>query len=91
MTPNARGKPRRSAKHGGYPQAELVGVGLTKWLGYENSPSFSAFKATRQHRRPFFLAHGWPVYGLFDLKNTIYQIHIYGSRGELGLALLQLS
>src|SRR3989442_418665 len=31
--PNARGKPRRSAKHGGYLQAELVGVGLTNWLG----------------------------------------------------------
>ena len=33
LRPNARGKPRRSAKHGGHPQAELVGVGLTKWLG----------------------------------------------------------
>lgn len=32
--PNARGKPRRSAKHGGHPQAELVGVGLTNWLGW---------------------------------------------------------
>jgi hypothetical protein len=31
--PNARGKPRRSAKHGGHPQAELVGVGLTNQLG----------------------------------------------------------
>ena len=31
--PNARGKPRRSAKHGGHLQAELVGVGLTKRLG----------------------------------------------------------
>ena len=31
--PNARGKPRRSAKHGGHPQAELVGVGLTNRLG----------------------------------------------------------
>ena len=31
--PNAHGKPRRSAQHGGHPQAELVGVGLTKWLG----------------------------------------------------------
>ena len=31
--PNARGKPHRSAKHGGYQQAELVGVGLTKQLG----------------------------------------------------------
>ena len=31
--PNARGKPHRSAKHGGYQQAELVGVGLTKLLG----------------------------------------------------------
>lgn len=31
--PNARGKPRQSAKHGGNPQAELVGVGLTNWLG----------------------------------------------------------
>ena len=30
---NARGKPHRSAKHGGYQQAELVGVGLTKQLG----------------------------------------------------------
>lgn len=33
MRPNARGKPRRSAKHGGHPQAELVGVGLTNQLG----------------------------------------------------------
>ena len=32
--PNARGKPRRSAKHGGHPQAELVGVGLTNRLGW---------------------------------------------------------
>lgn len=32
--PNARGKPRRSAKHGGHPQAELVGVGLTNLLGW---------------------------------------------------------
>ena len=32
---NARGKPRRSAKHGGHPQAELVGVGLTNRLGWE--------------------------------------------------------
>jgi hypothetical protein len=32
--PNARGKPRRSAKHGGHPQAQLVGVGLTKMLGW---------------------------------------------------------
>lgn len=31
---NARGKPRRSAKHGGYPQAKLVGVGLTNRLGW---------------------------------------------------------
>ena len=31
---NARGKPRRSAKHGGHPQAELVGVGLTAELGW---------------------------------------------------------
>ena len=31
--PNARGKPHRSAKHAGNPQAELVGVGLTKQLG----------------------------------------------------------
>src|SRR5260221_493486 len=31
--PNARGKPRRSTKCGGHPQAELVGVGLTDWLG----------------------------------------------------------
>ena len=31
--PNARGKPHRSAKHVGYQQAELVGVGLTKLLG----------------------------------------------------------
>ncbi len=31
--PNARGKPRRSAKHGGYPHAQLVGVGLTNLLG----------------------------------------------------------
>lgn len=30
---NARGKPRRSAKHGGHPQAELAGVGLTNQLG----------------------------------------------------------
>jgi hypothetical protein len=34
LRPNARGKPRRSAKHGGHPQAELVGVGLTNWLGW---------------------------------------------------------
>ena len=34
MPPNARGKPRRSAKHGGHPQAELVGVGLTNLLGW---------------------------------------------------------
>ena len=33
LTYNARGKPHRSAKHGGYQQAELVGVGLTKQLG----------------------------------------------------------
>ena len=32
--PNARGKPRRSAKHGGHPQAQLVGVGLTNLLGW---------------------------------------------------------
>jgi len=31
--PNARGKPRRSAKRGGDPQAQLVGVGLTAQLG----------------------------------------------------------
>ena len=31
--PNDLGKPRRSAKHGGHPQAELVGVGLTNPLG----------------------------------------------------------
>ena len=31
--PNARGKPRRSAEHGGHLQAELVGVGLTNPLG----------------------------------------------------------
>lgn len=31
--PNARGKPHRSAQHGGNQQAELVGVGLTKQLG----------------------------------------------------------
>jgi len=34
VVPNARGKPRRSAKHGGHPQAKLVGVGLTKQLGW---------------------------------------------------------
>jgi hypothetical protein len=34
MRPNARGKPRRSAKHGGHPQAQLVGVGLTNRLGW---------------------------------------------------------
>jgi len=33
VRPNARGKPRWSAKHGGHPQAELVGVGLTNLLG----------------------------------------------------------
>ena len=33
LRPNARGKPRQSAKHGGHPQAELVGVGLTNQLG----------------------------------------------------------
>jgi hypothetical protein len=32
MTLNASGKPLRSAKHRGHPQAELVGVGLTKPL-----------------------------------------------------------
>ena len=32
--PNARGKPHRSAKHVGYQQAELVGVGLTNLLGW---------------------------------------------------------
>ena len=32
--PNARGKPHRSAKRAGYPQAELVGVGLTEKLGW---------------------------------------------------------
>ena len=31
---NARGKPRRSTKCGGHPKAELVGVGLTNWLGW---------------------------------------------------------
>jgi len=31
----ARGKPRRIAKHGGHPQAELVGVGLTNQLGWK--------------------------------------------------------
>lgn len=31
--PNARGKPRRSAKHVGHPQVKLVGVGLTDQLG----------------------------------------------------------
>jgi len=34
VRPNARGKPRRSAKHGGHPQEELVGVGLTNLLGW---------------------------------------------------------
>lgn len=34
MGSNARDKPRRSAKHGGHPQAQLVGVGLTKQLGW---------------------------------------------------------
>jgi hypothetical protein len=34
MRPNARGKPHRSTKCGGYQQAELVGVGLTKQLGW---------------------------------------------------------
>lgn len=33
MKAYARGKPRRSAKHGGHPQAELVGLCLTNWLG----------------------------------------------------------
>jgi hypothetical protein len=32
--PNARGKPHRSAKHGGNLQAKLVGVGLTEKLGW---------------------------------------------------------
>ena len=32
--PNARGKPHRSAQHGGNQQAKLVGVGLTKQLGW---------------------------------------------------------
>ena len=31
---NARGKPHRSTKCGGYQQAELVGVGLTNLLGW---------------------------------------------------------
>jgi len=31
---NARGKPRRSTKCGGHPQAQLVGVGLTNRLGW---------------------------------------------------------
>ena len=35
--PNAHGKPRRSAKHGGHPQAQLVGVGLTTQLGCADS------------------------------------------------------
>jgi len=34
VRPNARGKPHRSAKHVGYQQAELVGVGLTNLLGW---------------------------------------------------------
>lgn len=34
-SPNARGKPRRSAKRGGDPQAQLVGVGLTAQLGFQ--------------------------------------------------------
>ena len=34
IKPNARGKPHRSAKHVGYQQAELVGVGLTNLLGW---------------------------------------------------------
>ena len=38
--PNARGKPRRSAEHEGHPQAELVGVGLTKWLGFAKKPAY---------------------------------------------------
>ena len=38
--PNARGKPHRSAKHGGYQQAELVGVGLTD--GMDSSTFLSA-------------------------------------------------